>query len=169
MPSGGARTRSGPAPDPNALRRDRDRKDWTQLPAAGRQGDTPDWPAEMEEPSVAELAMWQRLWKTPQALVWEADGVHDAVALYVRTFVHVGQGGASAPMLTAVRQQADSLLLTIPALHAARYVIAGTPMAGPVDPEREAAMSRHPAKGPRGSARARLTVVTPDPDADPEV
>lgn len=154
--------RSGPAPDPNALRRDRDAKDWTKLPAAGREGDAPEWPAEIAEPSLAELAMWRRLWAKPQALVWEADGVHDHVALYVRTFCFVGDGGASAPMLTALRQQADSLLLTIPALHAARYVIAAGPKAG--DPDRvEAAKAAHPS---RGSARSRLTVVEPAPDAD---
>lgn len=46
MPRGGARVNSGPAPDPNALRRDRkqDRDGWTTLPAKGREGATPPWP-----------------------------------------------------------------------------------------------------------------------------
>lgn len=46
MGRGGARVNSGPPPDPNALRRDRreDKAGWTLLPAAGRQGDVPEWP-----------------------------------------------------------------------------------------------------------------------------
>lgn len=45
MASGGARARSGPPKDPEALRRDRksDAK-WTILPAEGRNGPTPEWP-----------------------------------------------------------------------------------------------------------------------------
>jgi hypothetical protein len=45
MASGGARARSGPPPDPDALRRDRksDPK-WITLPAEGRDGPTPEWP-----------------------------------------------------------------------------------------------------------------------------
>lgn len=46
MASGGARARSGPPPDPTALRRDRksDSAKWVILPAEGRQGPTPEWP-----------------------------------------------------------------------------------------------------------------------------
>lgn len=45
MASGGARARSGPAKDPDALRRDRkDDARWKLLPAEGRKGPTPDWP-----------------------------------------------------------------------------------------------------------------------------
>lgn len=48
MASGGARPNSGPPPDPNALRRDRnvglDRDGWLTLPASGYDGETPDWP-----------------------------------------------------------------------------------------------------------------------------
>jgi hypothetical protein len=41
---GGARARSGPAPDPNALRRERDGNTWIDLPAEGRAGPPPEWP-----------------------------------------------------------------------------------------------------------------------------
>lgn len=48
MAKGGARVNSGPPPDPNALRRDRNRdldKDgWLTLPASGFDGDVPAWP-----------------------------------------------------------------------------------------------------------------------------
>lgn len=46
MPKGGARVNSGPAPDPDALRRDRasDKAGWKILPADGRKGAVPAWP-----------------------------------------------------------------------------------------------------------------------------
>lgn len=167
MASGGARVRSGPAPDPNALRRDRDGKDWIQLPYEGRPGDAPEWPAEIPEPSVAETSVWVRLWKKPQALIWEADGVHDTVALYCRTFVACGEADASVARLTFLRQLADSLLLSIPSLHAARYTI--KPKPEDRDPVAES-MARHPsgkARNPAaGRARSLLTVVEPADDGD---
>lgn len=45
MASGGARARSGPPKDPDALRRDRkDDAAWITLPVEGRPGPAPDWP-----------------------------------------------------------------------------------------------------------------------------
>lgn len=164
MASGGARLRSGPAPDPNALRRDRDGKDWVKLPHEGRTGDTPAWPEEIPEPSVAELAHWARLWKMPQALIWEADRVHDNVALYVRTFAECAATDGSVGRRTLLRQMGDALLLSIPALHAARYTIA-PPVVDPDAEAREASKERHPAGKARtpktGGARALLSVVEP--------
>lgn len=157
--SGGARLRSGPAPDPNALRRDRDKNDWTTLPSEGRLESPPPWPEEISKPSIEELALWNRLWHKPQALVWEMDGVEDSVALYVRAYLEACKPGASAPTRTVVRQMADALLLTIPALYAARFKIAPTKTEPEVDP-------RHPATPRRSTARNLLTVVEPVRDAD---
>ena len=64
MPSGGARARSGPAPDPNALRRDRkDDAAWVVLPAEGFQGDVPEFP--LADGSDAEVQLWVTLWRKP--------------------------------------------------------------------------------------------------------
>src|SRR3954470_10344127 len=83
MPSGGARVRSGPPPDPNSLRSAaRDTGDWTTLPAEGRKGRAPDWP--WSKQTRRETALWQREWKRPQALMWERQGQQLEVALYVR-------------------------------------------------------------------------------------
>lgn len=73
--------------------------------------------------------MWARLWKKPQALVWEADGVQDTVAMYVRTFLEGAKPDAPVGTRTYVRQLQDALLLSIPAMHSAKYTIA-TPIAG---------------------------------------
>lgn len=44
MAKGGARVRSGPAPDPDALSRERDAGEWIELPPEGRKGPAPAWP-----------------------------------------------------------------------------------------------------------------------------
>lgn len=168
MGAGGARLRSGPAPDPNALRRDRDAKDWVKLPHEGRTAEVPEWPAELPNPTVAELSMWGRLWRLPQALVWEADRGSDIVALYIRVYCDaVSSPEAPAARATQAKQLAEALLLTTPALHSARYVIASP--AAPRD-EAEGAMDRHPSNQTRrtGGARSLLKVVESTEDADPD-
>lgn len=147
MPSGGARARSGPAPDPNALRRDRKSDgEWLTLPSEGRAGDAPAWPLELE--SRRELELWAELWSRPVAVLWERDRQFEYVALYVRTFVEAEERGASAAYRTLVRQMAGELLLTIPAMHAARVRIAVDEVADKREPEVK-----------RSTARDRMRVV----------
>lgn len=123
MPKGGARIRSGPAPDPNALHRDRDDKDWISLPAAGRQGDIPRWP--LTKATIREREMWEEIWTRPQAIIWEHQRQFDEVALYVRKFVEASKPKASANLTTAVRQMADSLGLTVPGMLRNKWRIGG--------------------------------------------
>lgn len=123
MPSGGARARSGPAPDPNALRRDRkDDAGWVVLPAEGRKTKAPAFP--LLDASKRELQLWTRLWKLPQALLWEKNNQELAVAFHVRTMAEAERADAQTNLRTLVRQQAGELLLTIPAMHSARVRIA---------------------------------------------
>lgn len=206
--------RSGPPPDPNALRRSRDGKDWVKLPAAGRGADAevPAWPLSDDPAEVAEVAwreelveelraewaaaedgrtaralarrleaatlevrmlkarldaraqqegeLWARLWAMPQALVWEADSSHLQVAMYVRAFLEASRPNAKAATRALARQYADALLLTIPALHAMRYVI-DKPIAGAAaadltgeEAAKPAAASASPSQG-----RSRFHVV----------
>lgn len=121
MPKGGARTRSGPAPDPNALKRERDAGEWTILPAEGREGATPDWP--FEEQSVREVVLWERLWRMPQALMWERYGQDFEVALYVRRLAEAERPDSAVVLSTLVRQIADSLGLTTPGMRSNRWRI----------------------------------------------
>ncbi len=157
MPSGGARTRSGPPPDPNALRRDRKSDgEWTVLPVDGRAGDPPDWPlVEHEDPDWAEreLELWRVLWAKPQAVMWERLGQELEVAQYVRRLVEVEQPGARANLHTLVRQLGDALGLTIPGMHNHRWRIGE---AGAAKPGRAARASAAPA---RRSARDRFQVI----------
>jgi len=150
MPSGGARARSGPAPDPNALRRDRkDDAGWLILPAEGRKGKAPAFP--LIEPSKRELELWSSLWKKPVALLWEKNQQELAVAFHVRTMAEAERADAQTNLRTLVRQQAGELLLTIPAMHAARVRIA----------EDEVAVKRAETRvaPARQSARDRLKAV----------
>jgi hypothetical protein len=148
MTSGGARIRSGPAPDPNALRRDRDKAEWNHLPAIGRQGPPPDWP--LMRPTRRELVLWEREWARPQALMWEANGQVAEVALYVRSLRDAEKPKATVAARTLVRQQMDALGLTIPGLRANRWIIAGEAVAQHVD--RRAS--------PTASAKERLQLVS---------
>lgn len=183
--SGGARSHSGPAPNPNALRRQRDGKEWTKLPSAGRLGLPPEWPDEVSAPSEKENLMWRRIWMSPQAVVWEADQVHDMVAFYVRTYLEAMKPGAGAQARTFVKQMSEALLLTPATLAQQRYVIDGTPEARAIDAaiadhtdNPDAAPTGPRRRGPgRKTARERFKVVQSDAadddddlgDAQPDV
>lgn len=123
MPKGGARARSGPAPDLTALRRDRDGAAWTVLPGGGRQGEAPAWP--LSRQTNRERVLWARYWRMPQALVWERNHAEDEVALHIRTLAAAEKPSASATIRALVLRQQGSLLLTADALARARYVIEG--------------------------------------------
>ena len=146
MPKGGARTRSGPAPDPNALRRDHDANEWIMLPAAGRTGRAPAWP--LSKVSRRENTLWLKYWRLPQAVEWERQNQQVEVALYVRRLVEAEVPGSIAALSTLVRQLADSLGITQPGMRANRWRIAET----------EAPAAKAPAH-PARSARDRFTVV----------
>jgi hypothetical protein len=149
MPKGGARLNPGPAPDPNALRRDRkDDGAWTTLPATGREGDPPVWPLLAQSDREADL--WATFWAKPQAVLWERQGQVYEVAMHVRTFAEAESPGCPVNLRTLVRQQADALLLTIPAMLSARVRIATDQVA-----ERR---ETKPAVA-RSSARERLKVA----------
>lgn len=123
MPSGGARARSGPPPDPNALRRDRNTDAaWTTLPASGRTAPAPDWPLELQ--TDRERVIWAKEWARPQALMWERNGQEHEVALYVRCLVQSEEPDSPVSLRTLVRQMQEGLGLSIPGMHRHRWVIA---------------------------------------------
>ena len=121
MTSGGARVRSGPPPDPNALRRDRDASEWTRLPAR-RDGELPAFP--LARPRKRELAIWETEWTRPQAVMWEAYARFHEVAIYIRSLVDAERVGASVSARNLLLRQQDSLGLTLAGLRANRWIIA---------------------------------------------
>lgn len=159
MASGGARTRSGPAPDPNALRRDRksDQAGWLLLPAEGRAGAAPTWP--LPTFTDRELEVWAALWSKPQAVAWDRFGLGDQVALYVRRWCEAEELGSSVALSTLVRQLADALGLSMPGMNSLRWRIAADETAQ----KREERAAAAPAR--RSSSRDRMKVVNGDADA----
>lgn len=120
MPSGGARARSGPPPDPNALRRNRkDDAGWETLPAGGYDGDVPELPLDPCLP--AESRLWVDLWRKPQAAMWAKFDLKYEVAAYVRAYVESTQPEAVAGLKTAVLRMATELGLSLPGMAALRW------------------------------------------------
>lgn len=157
MPKGG-HARSGPAPDPSALRRSRPGDgEWTALPSEGRAGDPPPWP--LAGQSDREVELWVRMWSMPQAVQWERMAQVVEVALYVRNLAIVELPGSPVNLGTLLRQQADALGLTIPGMRSHRWRIAVNEVADKRD--RQAAVT--PAGSARLSARDRFQVVRDAP------
>lgn len=152
MASGGARTQSGPPPDPNALRRNRksDAAGWHTLPAEGRTGATPEWPLADVQPR--EWDLWRDLWTRPQAVMWERLGLHLEVALLARTLMEAEQPEARTEIQKITRQHMESLGLTAPGLLRLRWRI------GPAEQQPEEGQEQ-PKQPRRKSARDRLKVV----------
>lgn len=151
MASGGARARSGPAPDPNALRRERDQGEWTVLPTGDRLHPPPEWP--LVGCSQREKDLWWRLWRKPQGYMWSRLGQELEVALYVRNFAMAELPGAPVNLGTLVRQMADSLGLTTPGMRANRWRIPSDEVAAKRD-GRQADAPR-----PEPTARERLKAL----------
>lgn len=152
MPSGGARNRSGPPPDPNSGRSERRGFSLTALPNEGYRGAIPEFP--LPGALDRELSVWESLWRTPQACAWAREAwrwmnVADLVRLQVR-----GEAlDAPVNIATVVRQLRADLGLTPAGLKENGWAIA----AADIEPSAPAAESSAPAK-PR-SSRDRLSVV----------
>lgn len=122
----------GPAPDPNALRRDRpsDKDGWTSLPSEGRTRPAPAWPLSAPhlsddydlDPAERELEVWRRVWKSAQAVAWERNGSELEVALYVRHLIQAEAGDMKAA--AEARQWSDRLGLNPASMLRLRWKIA---------------------------------------------
>lgn len=73
----------GPAPDPNARRRNAPTIPTTELPAAGREGRAPTLPKGYNNLGKIGRAWWRAAWKLPQATKWDEGSVY-AVARRAR-------------------------------------------------------------------------------------
>ena len=120
---GGARARSGPAPDPNALRRSRKSDPaWTKISADARTGkDAPEWP--LVEPSDRELELWRAWWSLPVAALWLDSHSLDYVAFTVRMFSEAEQPKARTEDRKSLRQMMADLYMTPDSQLRARIII----------------------------------------------
>lgn len=149
MPSGG-HANSGPAPDPNALRRNRgDDAGWTVLPVEGFAGKVPDFP--LSDALSVELELWAELWQKPQAVMWAKLDMRYQIAAYVRAFLESIEAGASAGLKTAVLRMEAELGLSLPGMHSLRWKFSEDELAEKRD---------EPAESVGPSARARWNART---------
>lgn len=160
MPRGGARTVSGPPPDPNSLRQARaaEAGGWKTLPADGYTGDVPEWP--LTEATAREDAIWTDLWAKPQALMWAELGQALEVALFCRTLAEAERPDARADIKKMVRGYLDSLGLSVSGMLRNRWKIA--PSVDAVVLDLPAGAAEAPG---RRSARDRMKVVPSDEGA----
>lgn len=162
MPRGG-HANSGPAPDPEALRRTRNTDAaWHVLPVTGRPGLPPEWP--LDELTDREAALWVKLWAKPQATRWEALGQDLEVALYVRRWVEAEKPGAPAAAVVVVRQLGEALGLTIPGLARNRWQI-GKQQSAPAEPAATGTDGPAPAPATASSSRTRMLRAVPNDGA----
>lgn len=148
MASGGARARSGPPPDPNALRRDRDASEWERFPAS-RSVDAPAWP--LTRATKRELVLWAQMWTRGEANAWDAYDMAVEVAMYVRNLRESERPGATATLRNLLMRQMDSLGLTVGGKAKNRWIIAAD---GATTPPTATDQPRRPSVGP--SAKERL-------------
>lgn len=156
MTSGGARGRSGPPPDPNALRRDRksDAAGWIELPRSCDEP-APEWP--LGDSTGREAELWEQLWTAPQATMWHQLHLTYEVALYTRYAVEAERPDAKAAVRTLVRQHQDSLGLSTAGMARMRWRVVADQVAE--KREETKARSRQVRNTERRSMRDRLKAV----------
>lgn len=148
MSRGGARNRSGPAPDENSLASARKGLVFTALPST-YDGVPPEFPFPDQTPREAEV--WAQAWTLPQANAWAVElWRHRTVAMWVRWSVRMEDSAASAALGATVMRLADQIGLTPAGLKENGWKIARDQV-GEKREERKAE--------PKVSSKTRLRVV----------
>ena len=115
---GGARRGAGRPVDPNSMRSMikgiAGKDDFVTLPAEGRADPAPEWP--LTDITGDELILWGKLWRKPQALMWDIQGLDYSVALYVRTYFEAVEPNAVSGLKTAVLRMEGELGLSLPGM-----------------------------------------------------
>ena len=154
MARGGARNRSGPAPDPSSGRSERRGYKLTALPAEGFDGEAPAWPLpqrqvfvetfvdgqkvrEVDEDAsqdvaARELELWAWVWSLPQACAWSMTAERwrwHSVAMWVRTAVLCESSEATAADKNSLHRFADQIGLTPAGLRENGWAVAADEVA----------------------------------------
>ena len=100
---------SGPPPNPLSRKQTGNQAHtWTDLPANGYDGPTPEWP--LPDETEREATLWADLWRTPQAAAWARLSWAAEAAMYVRVLTMAEAGDLKA--ITEARLRALELGLT---------------------------------------------------------
>lgn len=147
MPRGGARVNSGPLPKPDgARRRTNAGPAMMVLPREGYQGEIPAWP--VGKATKAAAAMWESLWRKPQAAAWVDLGFEHVVARLAVLLVVSLKPSALPAQLTELRQLEDRLGLNPAAMQRLRWQIAAAPQAPEQSPAGVASLDAKRASRP---------------------
>lgn len=174
MARGGARNRSGPAPDEGSARSDARGYSLTALPAEGFRGAVPVWPLPprqvwisyrvdkdvvRERDRVAEGAvagreseLWEWAWRTPQACAWSLPSEawrSQVVARWVRQAVLCESHEAKAADHAQLHRYADQVGLTTAGLREMGWKVA-------VDEVASVRVARQPVEGVPAKRERRL-------------
>jgi hypothetical protein len=135
---GGARNRSGPPQDPKSGRSERRGLQFTRLPVEGHDGEVPAFPlprmqrtkvevvdgtkktvldkATTERYRRRELAIWEEVWRSPQAAAWARPKwayLHQTVAEFCRLKAVVeASPDANAALVAQLHRYRDQIGLT---------------------------------------------------------
>lgn len=116
----------GPMPNPAARRRNAGSA-FTTLPARGRPGPPPDYPLAggSRKYSGRRREVWEQLWATPMAFLWERHRFAVPVARYVEMLLEYESAPrkASALLMSEMRQAEQLLQLNAAGLLKARATI----------------------------------------------
>lgn len=180
MARGGARNRSGPAPDPTSGRSERRGYKLTELPAEGYDGPAPDFPLmkrvvyytewvdkkperhvdldATEAVAERESELWAWAWSTPQACAWSMPSEMwrlMTIAMWVRTMVICESSEATAADKNSLHRFADQIGMTTAGLAEMGWAVRRDEVG-----ERRADRDDAPAAAPaRRSSRDRMRVV----------
>lgn len=114
----------GPAPNPNARRRN-NRHDWVHLPARTTTP-PPRFPVKLDRrrASGKRLAeLWAELWALPQATIWHQLHSHHLVYRYCLMVDQAHAAAFDTSFSAEARQLEDRLLLSPDKLLRARYLV----------------------------------------------
>jgi hypothetical protein len=152
--SGGARTRSGPARNPNSISAGRrsNNAGFVRFPDVPRDGDPPAWP--LPRPTPWERARWAVEWRRPIAAAWERFGLEIQVAIYVRTLYRATRPNAALGLTRNAMTLMDQLGLTVGGMAKNRWLL-----------EEVAVERAAPRRDAGTSAKDRLAVITGGVDA----
>lgn len=156
MPRGGARNRSGPAPQEGSGRSDRRGYSLSALPASGYDGPVPEWllprrqimvwrsedkarwqeldQGATEVVAARELELWEWAWRTPQACAWSLPTEAwraQTVARWVRQAVKCEADNATAADHGQLHRYADQIGLTTAGLREMGWKITDEPVRKP--------------------------------------
>ena len=174
MVAGGARARSGPAPDPSSGRSAARGLDFQALPSEGYKGEIPDFPLdpivlfdehfsdgakvrEVDQDASADFhsregVVWVEAWRSPQGAAWAVESWRwPVVAEYVRLKVTVElDPGSNAALVGQLHRYREQIGLTPAGLRLNGWQVARDEVNGRRSEKDSAATS-----GKRLSARER--------------